>query len=340
MIDDPVRIVEADVQPFCLRLSRPWQSARGVLHRREGWLIRLVDAEGISGMGECGPMPEAGTESAARAGRSLGEWSSRLPGRTVAQAWEDLESDGPGPAARCALESALLTIGARRKGLPIARLLNPAAPSVVQVSGNIGIADDGLSERAANAVRRGFGILKVKLGIGEPRQERRDLRRLLEDLPEGILLRLDANGAWDAGTAADWLDCLAGMPVESLEEPVSDPDPAVLETLQARASFALALDESLPKFISRGLTSRLPVRRLVVKPMVLGGLCPALGLAATGSELVVTTTVDAAPGRWMAAHLAAALDSGLAHGLDTGGWLAEDVGSGPVIDRGRCRLFG
>jgi hypothetical protein len=74
--------------------------------------------------------------------------------------------------------------------------------------------------------------------------------------------------------------------------------------------------------------------------MVLGGLCPALGLAATGSELVVTTTVDAAPGRWMAAHLAAALDSGLAHGLDTGGWLAEDVGAGPVIDRGRCRLFG
>ena len=103
VIDDPVRIVEADVQPFCLRLSRPWQSARGVLHRREGWLIRLVDAEGISGVGECGPMPEAGTESAARAGGGLGEWSSRLPGRTVAQAWEDLESDGPGPAARCAL---------------------------------------------------------------------------------------------------------------------------------------------------------------------------------------------------------------------------------------------
>ena len=82
MIDDPVRIVEADVQPFCLRLSRPWQSARGVLHRREGWLIRLVDAEGISGMGECGPMPEAGTESAARAGRLAGNLYEGL--------WEDV----------------------------------------------------------------------------------------------------------------------------------------------------------------------------------------------------------------------------------------------------------
>ena len=340
MIDDPARIVGADVQPFSLRLSRPWKSAREVFHHREGWLLRLVDADGISGTGECGPMPEAATESAARAERSLGEWSARLPGRTVAQAWEDLESDGPGPAARCALESALLTIAARRKDLPVARLLNPAAPAVVQVSGNIGTADAGLSERAGDARRRGFGILKVKLGVGEPRQERRQLRRLLEVLPEGILLRLDANGAWDAGTAADWLDWLAGMPVESLEEPVREPVPSVLEALQTRASFALALDESVPMFISAGLMSRLPVRRLVVKPMVLGGLRPALGLATAGSELVVTTTVDAAPGRWMAAHLAAALDTGLAHGLDTGCWLAEDVGTGPVFDGGRCRVFG
>ncbi len=339
MIDDPVRIVRAEVRRFSLALSRPWQSARGTFSRREGWLLRLVDADGISGVGECGPMPEAGTESAARAEGSLGEWSGRVSGRPMSQVWEELESDGPGPAARCALESALVNIAARRKGRPVARLLNPAAPAVVQVSGNIGAADSGLSRRGGDAVRRGFGVLKVKLGIDEPRRERKHLERLVETLPEGIRLRLDANGAWDADTAADWLDYLAGMPVESLEEPVGEPDPAVLEAMQARASFALALDESLPVVLAAGLASRLPVRRLVVKPMVLGGLRTALGLAASGSELVVTTTVDAAPGRWMAAHLAAALDTGLSHGLDTGCWLAEDVGTGPVIDDGRCRVF-
>jgi len=68
-----------------------------------------------------------------------------------------------------------------------------------------------------------------------------------------------------------------------------------------------------------------PVRRVVLKPMVLGGLVSALALARrareVGVECVVTTTVDSAVGVTAALHLAAAVANDLAHGLATSsGW--------------------
>ena len=61
-------------------------------------------------------------------------------------------------------------------------------------------------------------------------------------------------------------------------------------------------------------------------------------LRARGTECVVTTTLEAAPGRWLVAQCAAALDGDLAHGLDTGSWLAKDLGDGPPLAGGWCRL--
>ena len=48
--------------------------------------------------------------------------------------------------------------------------------------------------------------------------------------------------------------------------------------------------------------------------------------------------LEAAPGRWLATAIAAATGSPLAHGLDTGAWLARDLGEGPTVSGGRIRL--
>jgi o-succinylbenzoate synthase len=340
MIDDPVRIRSARIEPYEFRLARPWRTARGQIHQRRGWFLRLEDADGVRGVGECAPMPEAGTETMQQAAVNLRDRVDRLAGLTLGQLWDDLEAEPPSPAARCGLECAVVDLAARRRGIAVARLLNPAAGSTVKVNASIGVADPGLADRARDAVARGFDVLKIKLGVGEPDRERVWLREAVSGLPSGVQLRLDANGAWDSATAEDWLDSLSDLPIESLEEPLADADPRCLEALQRRVSWPLALDESLPGFITAGLTADLPVLRVVIKPMVLGGIRPAMRLAAEADrQVVVTTILDAAPGRWVAAHLAAALDQGHAHGLDTASWLAEDIGTGPEIRSGRCRVF-
>ncbi len=340
MIDDTARIAGVRTEPYRLPMARPWRSAHGEIHSREGWLVYLRDDDDGSGLGECAPLPEAGTETPERAAQDLQLWCKRLPGMTLGEAWEELDASPPKPAVRCAIETALLAMASRRRGIPMARLLNPDARPMVAVNASAGPADEGLAERAGEAARQGFEVIKVKLGAGDASLEAAALREAAAVLPAGSRIRLDANCAWDRLTASRWLEVLDELPVECLEEPLREPNSADLEWLQRQVPWPIALDESLTRFLASGSVTDLPVRRIVLKPMVLGGPRPAMRLAAEANrEVVVTTTLDAAPGRWIAAHLAAALDAGFAHGLDTGGWLSEDVGTGPEIRGGYCTVF-
>src|SRR5207237_1027340 len=74
---------------------------------------------------------------------------------------------------------------------------------------------------------------------------------------------------------------------------------------------------------------------LVLKPMVLGGLRPALALAreaaVVGIGAFATTTFDSSVGIAAAAHLAAALPTDAAHGLATSEHLATDLVASPLV---------
>jgi L-alanine-DL-glutamate epimerase-like enolase superfamily enzyme len=251
------------------------------------------------------------------------------------------EMDGAGfrtPAARCALETALLDLLTQHAGVPLARSLNARAPLAVRVNAAIGAFDDKVLERAREAADAGFSVLKLKIGLAAPEIELAALRRLADELPPGAVLRLDANGAWSWDQARHFIEGLAGLPVESLEEPLARPDIGGLAHLQALAAFPLALDESLGRLALLDVDTLLAsaaVRRLVLKPMVLGGVVPAYALAcravAAGMECVATSTVDSAVGVAAATHLAVALDNDLAHGVATASWLSQDVGKSPHL---------
>jgi o-succinylbenzoate synthase len=326
-----------------LPLRQPWRSGRGVFTHRAGWLVRLDTVGGLTGHGDCAPLPEAGTETAESALAALENGLPKLCGALPDEALLHLdEPHALPPAARCAMETALLDLLAQQAGVPLARWLNPAAPLVVAVNAAIGGLDEGVFGRAAKAAAEGFVVLKLKVGLVAPETELQLLRRLAEALPSGTVLRLDANGAWAEEEAERFVYELAGLPVESVEEPLARPEIACLRRLQSRAPFPLALDESLPKLADEILSVEPPVRRLVLKPMVLGGLRPAYALARdadrAGLECVVTTTVDSAVGVLAAAHLAAALGNNQANGLATSSWLLSNVGNTPQLSSAQLAL--
>jgi L-Ala-D/L-Glu epimerase len=109
---------------------------------------------------------------------------------------------------------------------------------------------------------------------------------------------------------------------------------ASLRRLRGATPVAIAADESVPRSNGELLDA---VDAVVLKPMVLGGLLPALGWArrarAGGLRVLITTSLDGAVARLAAGHLAAALlaagpmpDAGLA----TGRLLDEDVCEDPA----------
>jgi o-succinylbenzoate synthase len=247
------------------------------------------------------------------------------------------------PAADCAVECALLDLLAQRRGLPLRRLLCPQATDRIAVNAMLGPLDALTVAAVEQALAAGFRVLKLKVGIAPPDAELAHIEAAAAALPADGRLRLDANGAWDRPAAAAWIERLAGLPIDCLEEPLAAPDDASLAKLQDQASFSLALDESLTRRPSID-PGRLPVRRLVLKPATLGGLRRALRLAgqarAAGREVVVTGLVESAAGLWATAQLAAATASPLAHGLATADWLAADLGMVPAIERGMLLLPG
>jgi o-succinylbenzoate synthase len=329
--------------PYSLDLRAPWVDARGRTTARQGWIVE-IRAGGLRGFGDCAPLVSAGTEAPEHAQAALGAVLPRMEGVGPAEALARLPGPpGPAPAARCAIETALLDLLSQAAGKPLCAFLagEAAFREQVEVNGVLGSVETALA-RLPEVIAAGYRVAKLKLGTGAWTSERPALMALVAALPPGMRLRLDVNGAWSPEEATAIIPQLNRWPVESVEEPAGGATRAELVRLQRLASFPLALDESLA---GRSLADP-PVGRQVLKPMVVGGPAALVRRADSDIESVVTTTIDSAVGAWAAAHAAAAVagrcGSGQcpAHGLATSDWLAEDLAEGPVPQRGRLMLPG
>lgn len=359
-----MKIRAARVHRYRLPLRSEWATAAGGFSRREGWLLQLESDDGRYGHGDCAPLIGTGSESPALAIAALRRHGGQLAGMAIDEAIAALPAavGNRAPAARCAVECALLDLLAQAADLPLADYLR-GAPGKRQIAVNAALGallqtnvDASLCRYGKYAILRacaeGFAVLKLKVGMAPVDDEIARLQAVAALLPAGHWLRLDANRAWRERDAGRFLDACNGLPVDMVEEPLANPQPnsladprfAALRRLQANCRFALALDESLAGGDPQAILAAPPVRRLVLKPPRCGGLLPALALArqaaSAGMHCVVTSSVDSACGVLAAAHLAAALDNDLAHGLATSSWLAADTGTAAPVSGGRLTLPG
>ncbi len=220
---------------FAFVLPQPLRTARGLLRRKRGWLLRLQAADGRVGWGEAAPLELDGPESwdAVRAGlESLAQELARRELELL------LTRAGTPPCLAFALGAAL----AELDGLVAPEGWLPAPPSAGLLP-----AGAAMPEALDRLLREGPGLplsVKWKVAAGRDHQERELLELLLQRLPATARLRLDANGGWDRPTALAWAERLAQEPrLEWLEQPLDPADQPGLELLAAQVP--VALDESL-----------------------------------------------------------------------------------------------
>jgi len=333
-------IATCRLRPYALPLVRPWRAASATVTVRHGMLVAVTERNGLTGWGDCAPLPSSGEAGHAHAFDALRAAAATLPGRDI----DAIDLGGIAAAeARWAVETALLDLASRRTGLPLCHALGGAVNvASVAVNAALGTLDQDCVARARAALASGFAIGKIKVGIGSVEDERLRLCELVAATGGALRLRLDANRAWTEREAERFLGGIAHLPIDGVEEPVTAPSLAVLGRLQLALPFALAVDESLAEFGAPALLASQAVRRLVVKPGRIGGVAATLLLAGearrAGIELVVTSVVDSAIGITAAAHLSAALGGNAVHGLATSPWLAEDVAPAPRLVNGRLLL--
>lgn len=310
----PPRVVRFDLRLVRGQTAAPVGAARGATSARGGALLTLVDEAGAVGEGEASPLPGYSAETLDEAVASLTSVRPLFLGRTLVAPSRHLLGAAvralPG-SARFALETAVLDLVARRRGVALHAMLSRVARAAVPASSYLGAAlDEGLLDVARAAAREGFATVKVKLhgAAATWARELDALRSLRRALPRTVALRLDANGAWAPEEAPARLAALRGLRVELVEQPT----PAGALRALGRAAVPWAIDESLAD--AGDTTSAL--RRgggcvaAVVKPAVhglLGALAIAHRARVAGKGVVVTHLFDGPVGTAAACELALAV---------------------------------
>jgi L-fuconate dehydratase len=117
----------------------------------------------------------------------------------------------------------LLERGAAGRAERIEILEREGYPAYSTTPGWLGYSDQRLAELCAQAVAAGFTKVKVKVGARLEDDVRR-CRIARDVVGEKIGIALDANQVWDVPTAITWIQALAPVRPEWIEEPTSPDD--------------------------------------------------------------------------------------------------------------------
>ena len=240
--------LQTDFERVELPLADAFTIARGTTETAENVLVRVEDDEGHLGLGNAAPSAYYG-ETADTVEAVLPELLTVVEDIDDHHARERVERRmrerlGGNPAARAAVSVALADLAGKRLGAPLYRQWGLDPEAAPRTSFTVGMASpEEMRTKAENAVARGFGVLKVKLGGGDGRDRER-IAAVREGAPDARV-RVDANAAWTPQQAVAHSETLADHGVEFLEQPVAATDLDGLRFVRERGAVPVAADESV-----------------------------------------------------------------------------------------------
>jgi L-alanine-DL-glutamate epimerase-like enolase superfamily enzyme len=304
-------------------------------------LIRfsIEAADGTLGHGEAAPLAEYDGVSVERVMGVLATHASVLDTSELPE--EDARAvcaqADPLPQALAAVDLALWDLAGRRAGKSVSELLGASSPPPVIVNATIGAVEPAAAaSEAREALEVGFDCIKVKVGTPDDRQR---LAAVREAVGPDMLIRVDANGAWDQLAAPERIRALARFGIELFEEPVHGTD-AVEAVARAVPDSELSLDESASS--ESGTFAHRFCTAVCLKISSSGGITGLLAetkrARELGYEVYIASTLDGPLGIAAALHAAAAIGPDRHCGLATLGRLAPAVPEELVPEAGLMRV--
>jgi L-alanine-DL-glutamate epimerase-like enolase superfamily enzyme len=321
-----------DLQHMDVALSAPFRIAYETVTHAANILAVATDGE-VTGYGEGAPVPAITGDDRdtgiAEARRWLDGHQAIPPDPRDHRTLTEIRS----PAARAAIEGALLDVAAQRAGEPLVRFLRDRPVRPVATSITIPLVDDADVARLVSAYRRsGFSIFKVKAGLGVEADIER-VRFVRDEAGPSAELRVDPNQAWTRQEARQALGDLRDLGVSFLEQPLSKDDLAGHAWLRRFDEVPIMLDESVfgPDDAVRAM--RMEAADLInIKIQKSGGILAGLRIAdlaqQQGVACMVGCMLETRLAITQAAHLALAHDNILYADLDGSTFLASDPVSG------------
>ncbi|MDJ0895639.1 MAG: mandelate racemase/muconate lactonizing enzyme family protein [Alphaproteobacteria bacterium] len=220
--------------------DKTFYSSQAVFPERNSYLVRIETEDGLVGWGEGGQYgpgePVAACVDQVLAPRLIG----RDPTEPV-RIWEDLYAfsrdfgqRGTYVEAISAIDIALWDIAGQAAGLPVWKMLGGRFRDRVTAYATGCYYPENfrdtpamlksLEQEVSAYADSGFGFLKVKIGLLSLAQDLARLRLIRETVGPGIGLMVDANHAYNAGTAVRMGRMMEPYDVRFFEEPVPPED--------------------------------------------------------------------------------------------------------------------
>ncbi|WP_321288624.1 o-succinylbenzoate synthase [uncultured Sunxiuqinia sp.] len=255
---------------YQLHFKRPAGTSRGVYNTRIIWLLFLKENERI-GIGECAPLPDLSKESPEQVEQRLKAICAN-PNEYIIH--PELLQDIP--SVRFGLEAAKLDLENGGN-----QILFPSTFT----SGEEGIPINGLiwmgdytfmQQQIREKSKAGFQCIKLKIGAINFERE----LSLLQSLKylkgrQNIMIRADANGAFQPDQALQKLNQLAEFDLHSIEQPIAAGQWEEMAKLCDETPIPIALDEELIGINSKdekeALLDIIRPQFLVLKPSLHGG---------------------------------------------------------------------
>ncbi len=335
-------VTDVRCRRLTVALHSPFVTALRTTSTIESLVVEVVDSEGIHGYGEAPQVWRVTGESLAGAEACvMGPLRDAISGRSVDDLADLLRTLDTAVVAnhgaKAAIDVALHDLTARRLGVSLPRLLGTSrhdVPTDVTVSAG---GQDQLTAAAAERVKEGFTVLKLKVGT-DAESDGANVRAVRDTVGPDVRIRVDANQGWTAREAVriirGWED--AGLDIEFVEQPVPAQSLDALASVTQHVDTPVMADESvfglrdLSAVIERGAADLVNV-----KLAKCGGLSNARTMlsfaAAHGVGTIVGSMMEGPIGVGAAASLVAANPTTAVSDLDAAWWLSASPAFGGLV---------
>ena len=245
-----LKITRIDIIPVKMLCKKVLSlSSYGQLGRSfEFVLTRVHTNEGITGIGECPPLPPLSPESQPVIIAMLKHWLIPqvigLNPFDLELVWEKMDYVAPTyPMSKAAIDIAIWDIMGKSLGVPVYRLLGGSAKRRFPVVELIGLGTpEEVAKEARSLVARGYTGLRLKIG---PHQDVECVKAVREAVGDDVTLRVDGNQVYSTSQAIRVARALERFDVELFEQPTLWWDFKSMATVAKAVNLPIMPHESL-----------------------------------------------------------------------------------------------
>ena len=335
--------MKASYEKYILKFKRPSGTSRGLLKEKETWFLKLTDKDQF-GIGECGMFRGLSVDDRP-------DFEDRL--HELCHLINENQNIPPDflkefPAIQMGYETALLSFNAKNT-FELFPSKFTRGEEDIPINGLVWMGDlTFMKEQISEKIAQGFRCIKLKIGALDFENEIELLKGIRSSFSkEKLILRVDANGAFQRSDIIDKLKKLSDLEIHSIEQPIAANQQEVMREVCAITPLPIALDEELigcfDKADRAALLDKIKPQYIILKPTLLGGFksCEEWIELAEARSIGwwITSALESNLGLNAIAQWTYNLEPHSFQGLGTGGLFTNNIEASLEVDSGYLKFI-